>query len=149
VKKTMLIALLAAVLLCAGSGGAKSGFSLKSVRGAYATTIHGTVDATGTLIADGAGNITGGTETVNDGTNACVGSITGSYTVNPDGTGTLTVHFTTTNTLFGACPSPSNPMINTAPIVLVSKDRIESSGTDLGLLESGSLTRQMAPEFGY
>jgi hypothetical protein len=147
-KKTIPIALVAAlVALCAGSGGALSGFSLNSVRGTYATTVHGTVDGTGTLVADGAGNVTGGSETVNDGmTNVCTGTIKGSYTVNPDGTGTLTIHFTTTNTIHGACPSPSNPMINTAAIVVVSERRIDSSGTDPGLLESGSLTRQTRPE---
>jgi hypothetical protein len=140
-KKTIPIALMAAlVALCAGSGGAFPGFSLKSVRGTYATTIHGTVDATGTLVADGAGNVTGGTETVSDGTNVCAGSIDGSYTVNPDGTGTLTISFTTTSTIHGLCPSV--PTTNSAAIVIVSRKRIESSGTDPGLLESGSLTRQ-------
>ena len=146
-KKTMLLGLGAAVIaLCAGSGAANFGFSLGSVRGSYATSVHGTVDATGTLVADGAGNVTGGTETVSDGTNVCTGTITGSYTVNPDGTGTLTIHFTTTSTIHGACPSPSNPMINNAAIVVVSRNRILSSGTDPNLLESGSLTRQR-PDF--
>lgn len=154
-KKRMLIALAAAVALCAGSGGAISGFSpspgfsLRSVHGTYATTIQGTADAVGTLDADGAGNVTGGTETVSDGTNVCVGSITGSYTVNPDGTGTLTIHFTTSSTIHGACPSPSNPMINNAAIVVISGKRIVSTGTDQGLLESGSLTRQTPPEFEF
>jgi hypothetical protein len=144
-KKTIAIALMAVlVAFCAGSGGASSGFSLKSVRGTYATTIQGTVDATGTLVADGAGNVIGGTETVSDGTNVCAGSITGSYTVNPDGTGTLTISFTTTSTIHGLCPSA--PTTNTAAIVIVSSKRIESSGTDQGLSESGSLTRRSRPD---
>jgi hypothetical protein len=137
VKKTILIALVAAVVaLCAGSGVAHSGFSLKNVRGTYATTIHGTIDATGTLVADGAGNVTGGTETASDGTNVCAGTIAGSYTVNPDGTGTLTINFTTTSIIHGLCPS--SPTTNTAAIVIVSEKRILSSGTDVGLSEAAA-----------
>jgi hypothetical protein len=37
-------------------------------------------------------------------------------------------------------------MVNHAAIVLVSERRVESSGTDPGLLESGSLIRQVPPE---
>lgn len=147
-RKLMLAASIGAAVVL-GSGPARAfsrNFSLASVRGTYATTVHGTVDATGTLTADGDGDILKGEETVNDGTNACVGTLTGNYTVNPDGTGTLTLHFTTTTTLFGTCPSPSNPMINTAAIVVVSKRRIFSSGTDPGLVESGNLVRQERPE---
>jgi hypothetical protein len=113
---------------------------LRSVKGTYASTFHGTVDGTGTLIADGAGNIIGGTQTANDGTNSCTGTLTGSYTVNPDGTGTLTIMFTTTMTNFGACPT--SPTTNNSAIVLVSRDRVEVSGNDPTLVESGSLTRQ-------
>jgi hypothetical protein len=122
VKKTILIALVAAVVaLCAGSGVAHSGFSLKNVRGTYATTIHGTIDATGTLVADGAGNVTGGTETASDGTNVCAGTIAGSYTV---------------SIIHGLCPS--SPTTNTAAIVIVSEKRILSSGTDVGLSEAAA-----------
>ncbi len=141
-KKIVMAAFAAAagLALSAGAGATESGFSLSSVRGSYANTFHGTTDGTGTLIADGAGNITGGTETVNDGANICTGSLGGSYTVNPDGTGTLTVIFTTITTNFGACPS--SPVTNHAAIVVVSKKQVEVSGTDPTLLESGSLTRQ-------
>jgi len=145
-KKGLGMALIvAAVALFGSMGRAGFGFSVKNVRGTYASTFHGTIDGTGVLTADGAGNIVAGTETVNDGTNGCVGSLKGSYTVNPDGTGTLTIHFTTTKTLFGACPSPSNPMLNNAAIVVVSDRKIEVSGTDLDLLESGTLTKQRPP----
>ena len=99
----------------------------------------------GTLDTDGKGNVTGGTETVSDGTNVCAGSLTGSYTVNPDGTGTLTINFSTTSTIHGLCPSSITT--NTAAIVVVSERRILSSGTDPGLLESGILSRQTFPEF--
>jgi hypothetical protein len=136
----MAVMMAAALALCAGMGGAKAGFSAASFRGTYAATFNGTIAGTGTVIADGGGNITGGTETVNDGTNSCVGSLSGSYTVNPDGTGTLTIDFNTTATNFGACPT--GPLTSTAAIVLVSRSRIEVSGTDKGIVENGSLTRQ-------
>jgi len=146
-KKMIMVALVAAagLALSAGTGRSSLGFSLSSVRGTYASTSHGTTDGTGTLIADGAGNITGGTETVDDGgADVCKGSLGGSYTVNPDGTGTLTVIFTTTATISGACPS--SPVTNHAAIVVVSPKRVEVSGTDPFLLESGSLTRQTPPD---
>ena len=135
----------AALVLYAGLGRADftKGFSLKSLQGTYAATFHGTVDGTGIVTADGAGNIMGGIETVNDGTNSCTGTLTGSYTVNSDGTGTLTLSFTTTKTNFGACPSV--PTSNLAAIVLISLDEIEVSGTDPGVLVSGSLSRQAPP----
>jgi hypothetical protein len=144
-KKMLLTGLVAAVALAlsAGTGAAKKGFSLSSVRGTYASTSHGTTDGTGTLIADGAGNITGGTETVDDGVgDVCTGTLSGSYTVNSDGTGTLTITFTTDHTApnIGACPSVS--ATSHAAMVVVSKKRIEVSGTDPTMLESGSLTRQ-------
>jgi hypothetical protein len=146
-KKMIMVALVAAagLALSAGAGRSNLGFSLSSVRGTYASTSHGTTDGTGTLITDGAGNITGGTETVDDGVgDVCRGSLSGSYTVNPDGTGTLTVIFTTTATIAGACPSGS--ATNHAALVVVSARRVEVSGTDPFLLESGSLTRQTPPE---
>ncbi len=145
-KKMIVAALVAAagLALSAGAGQTKSGFSLHSIRGTYANTFHGTVYGTGTLVADGAGNITGGTETANDGTNSCTGTLTGSYTVNPDGTGTLTISFTTTTSNFGACPTV--PTTNHAAIVVVSGKKVEVSGNDMTQLESGSLTRQTPPD---
>lgn len=145
-RKIMLTALIAAALaLYAGPGRTGPGFSAANVHGSYATTVHGSNDGTGVLTADGAGNITSGSETVDDGLgNVCAGTITGSYTVSPDGTGTLTIVFTTTTTLAGACPA--SPVTNHAAIALVSTRQIEVSGTDAGILESGSLTRQQFPE---
>jgi hypothetical protein len=146
-KKLIVVALAAAagLALSAGAGRSNLGFSLSSVRGTYASTAHGTTDSTGTLIADGAGNITGGTQTVDDGVgNVCTGSLGGSYTVNPDGTGTLTIMFTTTAIIAGACPS--SPLTDHAAIVVVSSRKVEVSGTDPHMLESGSLTRQTPPE---
>ena len=143
-KKMVLAALVAAsgLALSVGAGATKPGFSLHSVKGTYASTFHGTIDGTGTLVADGAGNIVGGTETANDGTNICTGSLTGTYTVNADGTGTLTIVFTTDHSApnIGACPSIS--ATSHAAIVLVSRKQIEVSGTDPTVLVSGSLTRQ-------
>lgn len=151
-RKTTLVALVACAALAVSGGLGRAhpstGFSLKSLQGTYAATFQGAFDATGVVSADGAGNITGGTETVNDGTNICVGTLTGTYTVNSDGTGTLTLSFTTTHTNFGACPT--SPTTNSAAFVTVSPDKIEVSGTDTGVLVSGSLTRQVEPfQFGH
>jgi hypothetical protein len=148
-KKLVVTGLLvvAALALCAGTGSSKPGsfgFSLRSFSGTYAASFQGGVAGTGTLTADGAGNVTAGTETVNDGTNICVGTLTGTYTVNSSGTGTLTIIFTTTSTVAGLCPS--SPNTQTAAIVLVSDDRIEVSGTEVGLVETGSLRRQEPDE---
>jgi hypothetical protein len=136
------LAAAAALALSAGAGAAKSHFSVRSVKGTYASTSHGTIDDTGTLVADGAGNIIGGTQTANDGTNICTGSLTGSYTVNPDGTGTLTIIFTTDPSAPNVGFCPTVPATSHAAMVLVSENQIEVSGTDPSLLESGSLTRQ-------
>jgi hypothetical protein len=149
-KKAMVMAfaVLAGMALSAGLAKADppKGFSMKSLQGTYAATFHGTVDGTGIVNANGAGDITAGSETVNDGTNSCTGTLTGSYTVNSDGTGILTLSFSTTKTNFGVCPS--SPTSNSAAIAFVSPDEIEVSGTDPGVLVSGSLTRQ-APPFHF
>src|SRR5271156_4705677 len=108
-KKVIVMACAVSAALALSAGLAKAdppkGFSLKALQGTYAATFNGTVDGTGIVTANGAGDITAGSETVNDGSNSCTGTLTGSYTVNPDGTGILTLSFSTTKTNFGACPS--------------------------------------------
>lgn len=117
-----------------------SKFSNSDFRGTYAESFHGTVVGTGVLTADGAGNLTSGTQTVNNGTNVCVGSLTGTYSVNPDGTGTLTTEFTTTKTVLGACPVSA--VMRTFAIVIQSRRRISTSEDDAGLLVAGQLSKQ-------
>src|SRR5208282_5009362 len=92
------------LIVCLGAASAfahrnhSPGFSNASLAGTYAASFEGTVAGTGTLVSDGNGNITGGTETVDDGTNVCVGTLGGTYSVNPDGTGAMVLSFTTTAT---------------------------------------------------
>jgi len=100
-----------ALILCAlagcdsssGSASAKTGFTLASIRGTYgfsfsvaiprATTVD-FIGGTGVYNADGAGHLSG-TESYNsttDGGHSCVDvTISGTYTVNADGTGTDTL----------------------------------------------------------
>ena len=73
-------------------------FSNSSLKGNYIFSISGLdgsanpFDALGVITADGAGNITGGEEDLNDTTSGYVyaGSITGTYSVGSDGRGVLT-----------------------------------------------------------
>ncbi len=53
------------------------------------------LSGTGVYQADGAGHLTG-QETTNTNGQACSGTMTGTYTVNPEGTGTVSVTFTAT-----------------------------------------------------
>ena len=112
--KGHLTALVAAAALsisgCGGGGGSTinpppptGNFGLSSLKGTYAFTTTGRVVTTtgetslarvGSFVADGMGHITGGVEDVNEatvGANAAVQITGGSYTVNADGRGTLTL----------------------------------------------------------
>lgn len=80
------------------------GFSKRSIKGSYASTFQGSVvegdsvmllNGTAVLTADGNGHISGHESFVFDGTTICTGvASTGTYTVNPDGSGTTSVTFT-------------------------------------------------------
>lgn len=115
-------------------------FSNAGLAGTYAASFQGTVAGTGVLVSDGNGNITGGTETVNDGTNVCTGSLSGTYAINPDGTGVMDLDFTTTATLAGTCPTTA--VSTTSALVIVSAKCVKVSQTDPGFVENGSLERQ-------
>ncbi len=86
-----------------GSGRAAShkGFSLSSLKGSYAAIFSGKLLisgellpflGTGVFISDGNGNLTGH-ETYTLDNIVCEATIKGTYTVNPDGTGTNDVDF--------------------------------------------------------
>jgi hypothetical protein len=103
----MLIALSLLPLACGGSGtaAAQGGFSLASVRGSYAGIFEGKINVNGALLeflgtgiftADGKGNFTG-TETYTVVTTPCQATVSGTYTVSPDGSGTNSATFTTTS----------------------------------------------------
>jgi hypothetical protein len=96
-------------------------YSLASLKGQYAFMTNGESFAsgataanplarTGSFTADGAGNISGGVEDVNAaGTTSLALPITGgSYTVNADGRGTLTLQLAQTSINFGMTLTSSN-----------------------------------------
>ena len=103
----MLIALSLLPLSCGGNGtaSAQGGFSLASIRGSYAGIFEGKINTSGGLleflgagifVADGKGNFRG-TETYTVVTTPCQATVSGTYTVNPDGSGANSATFTTTS----------------------------------------------------
>jgi hypothetical protein len=79
------------------------GFSRRSIRGSYASTFQGSViqgnsllpiNGTAVFTADGNGNIGGHESFVFDGTICTDVTSKGTYTVNPDGSGTASFTFT-------------------------------------------------------
>ncbi len=90
------------LLLFGGANAADDGFSLHSLKGSYASSFSGKINVGGTLlpilgtglfIADGDGHLTGH-ETYTVDTTVCDASISGTYTINPDGTGADSATFT-------------------------------------------------------
>src|SRR5258708_23938937 len=76
-----------------------AGFTNANVSGGYGFGVAGTSGAvpevgTGVVTADGNGNLTGGEETVNIGGISCHATFTGTYSVNANGTGTVTLNTT-------------------------------------------------------
>lgn len=96
--------------LLSGTASAKTGFTLRSIKGRYAFSFSvaipettGAVDfigGTGVYKADGAGHLRG-TESYNstlNGGHSCSNvAVSGTYTVNPDGTGTDTITLTSSD----------------------------------------------------
>jgi hypothetical protein len=89
---------------CNGNASAQKAFSLSSLKGSYAGIFFGKINTgtqlipllgTGVFISDGAGNLSGH-ETFTINTTPCEATIKGTYTVNPDGTGTDSATFTAT-----------------------------------------------------
>jgi hypothetical protein len=128
-------------------------FSDASVNGTYSTKFHGfllipgatpstppalsPVAGFGTATADGMGNITGGSETFNAGGSVCTGAISGTYSVNADGTGTWTVTFTSTGP--GAnCASLSGTQDADFVIRGMGGHHLEYISTDPGSVISGT-----------
>jgi hypothetical protein len=129
------IGLLAAQQASAGGLGS---FSDQSFRGSYALGISGTVLAagpvagTGVITSDGQGNVDG-VQTISYGSGPCVLTFAGTYSVNPDGTGTGSV--TVTSTIGGALCTSGNGSTVEFSFVLSGKglaDRIKLSETSPG-----------------
>jgi len=107
-RRSPLQVLLIALLLSTGCGSIlpapnqpKTRFTLASLKGNYTYTLGGTVlglpngyslyNEAGSFVADGNGGLTG-VDDFMSGTNLVSGTSTGSYTINDDGTGTMTIH---------------------------------------------------------
>ncbi|HEX5455716.1 MAG TPA: hypothetical protein VFX06_18145 [Stellaceae bacterium] len=87
-----------------GPGANAGRFSLASLRGNYAMEFSGQfmrsggwfpVMGTGVIVSDGRGNL-GGAETYSTETKTCDATLTGTYTVEPDGSGTVSLTFSGT-----------------------------------------------------
>jgi hypothetical protein len=104
VTLSMAIAGACAMTMLFGAGAsAGGGFSKRSIKGSYATTFQGTVlnesgtplpiAGTAVITADGQGHISGHESFVFDGAPCTDVASTGTYTVNPDGSGTASFTF--------------------------------------------------------
>jgi hypothetical protein len=103
-QKRLLSMVVLGIIYAACMGGpvhAQTGFSLSSIKGQYGFSffIFTITDSgllptggTGVYTADGEGQLTG-SETFSSNGQICAASLSGTYTVNPDGTGTTTVEF--------------------------------------------------------
>ncbi len=120
------------------SAGGLGPFSDQSFRGSYALGISGTVLAagpvagTGVITSDGQGNVDG-VQTISYGSGPCVLTFAGTYSVNPDGTGTGSV--TVTSTIGGALCTSGNGSTVEFSFVLSGKglaDRIKLAETSPG-----------------
>ncbi|HVN63327.1 MAG TPA: hypothetical protein VMT58_01725 [Candidatus Binataceae bacterium] len=99
------LALLTVSGACSGTAAADRGYSLSSIKGAYAGIFTGQANTgqtlvpllgTGIFISDGNGNLSGH-ESYTFGTTHCDATISGIYTVDSDGTGTDAATFTTSS----------------------------------------------------
>jgi hypothetical protein len=124
-------------------------YSVASLKGQYAFVTNGEVFAgtvvnplarVGSFTADGAGNITGGVEDVNEasvGVTPAIAITGGSYTVNADGRGTLTLQLAQTSIDFGITLTSINDGL------LID----ETSNTNQSSTGSGNFTKQNAASF--
>jgi hypothetical protein len=100
---------LAALTIC-GAGGANArangGSPRNRLKGSYAGIFSGQINSsdgllpitgTGIFVADGRGNLSGH-ETYTVDTTPCDAEIVGTYTINPDGSGTDSITFSTSST---------------------------------------------------
>src|SRR5579884_1560086 len=133
-----------------GDGGGGS-FGLGDFKGIYVASFQGNIGGPGSdwavgnglLTSDGNGNVTGNVVINDSAGNLCPGSLSGTYTINGDGTGGLTVSFTPAATgTVGTC----TPLTETAAIVIVSHHRISVAQTNTGMAVLGNLVRQGEPE---
>ena len=116
-------------------------FSIHSFKGSYALGIIGTVvgvgpvAGTGLLTSDGKGHFVG-TETISYGVGPCVLTLTGTYSVNPDGTGTGTA--TVTSADGGPlCTSGNGSTVDFSFVLLANKIKLSETSTGFAILAEG------------
>ena len=109
--------------------GTSGGFSLASLRGSYALEFSGKFKSgdrwvpmmgTGVIAADGRGHLRGA-ETYSTDTQACDAALSGTYTIEPDGRGTVRLTFTpATPDCVGGTYTQSLAIANHGALVLLS-----------------------------
>ncbi len=133
-----------------GDGGGGT-FGLGDFKGIYVDSFQGNVGGgvwvvgNRLLTSDGAGNVTGNIVINDSAGNFCPGSISGTHTVNGDGTGGLNVNYTPAATgMVGTC----NPLSEAAAIVIVSEHRVNVAQTNTWMAVLGNLVKQGEPDGG-
>lgn len=143
-KRKSWTAAIASIVLLVGiapQAGAADKFVDHSFRGSYALGIIGTVvgvgpvAGTGLLTSDGKGNFVG-TETISYGVGPCVLTLTGTYSVNPDGTGTGTA--TVTSAGGGPlCTSGNGSTVDFSFVLSADKIKLSETSTGFAILADG------------
>ncbi|MEJ2365811.1 MAG: hypothetical protein P8075_13340 [Deltaproteobacteria bacterium] len=132
----------ACLLIAAGKGNPHRVFSEKSVRGSYGFSFQGEilgvgpVAAVGVLEADGRGNITDASRTINISGITFEQTFTCTYSVNPDGTGSAVCEL-------DEPPPEGAPAVETFGVVLVDNAKgFRFVGTTPGIVVLGTGTKQ-------
>jgi hypothetical protein len=138
-----------------GGGNTPTGFSKSSLKGNYTFLALGsdvfgsnTPDAYqvgGVLVADGNGNITGGEQTYSNAITVYPDTFTGTYTVNSDGTTTLTLNTADANVGVNGTETFSAVLLTASQAIITQFD---GSATSNGTLDLQA-TPIAAPTGGY
>jgi hypothetical protein len=126
---SMVIVAVLSICFGARSAGAAHGSSLKRLKGSYAGIFSGKANTgtellpllgTGIFVADGNGHLSGH-ETYTFDTTPCEAEISGTYTINPDGSGTDSITFApTTSGCTGGSYTQSLAIAEGGKLVLLS-----------------------------
>jgi hypothetical protein len=134
---TAVFALLVASVGCGNGPGIRGitpvtgNYSNASLNGSYVYHLSGTVSSSGSLyeesgvfLADGNGNITGGVDDATQGTSISLGnSISGTYSISADGTGSISL----TGTAFTST-SLAVTLVSSSRAYLIEADALDASG---------------------
>lgn len=117
----------------AAAGGLNANFAFGFAGTVISGPATGPIAGTGIFAFTSAGTLTG-TETFNAIGTVCTGTLSGTYTLNTDGTGTITVTFTSTTC--GSMAGHSSFVLSSA------QDRMDLVGTDSFQVTSGAANKQ-------